>query len=255
MQAVVDLPFVTEHAIAAVLPEGNLDFRFIMPSGVVTRTTIGPELAVMFASMLDEALASLPRPPKTPRHGFPGTRVPGGATEAETKATYFGQAYPIDILQALGVLMIRANLLERSLIELLSGLSQIETRRAEALFYSTVNMRARLDMIKALVPACSLEEREASRITRLLDRVNGISRRRNDLVHGQWSFARDKLRVEPSGVKAQPIHVTAQYILKLASDYRRIGVLLTTLGRTLGERDQTEPREFGPVPVIQADPL
>ena len=54
------------------------------------------------------------------------------------------------MLEILGVLIIRANLVEDALVSMLTALLETPRERAEALFYASQNMKARLDTIQAV---------------------------------------------------------------------------------------------------------
>jgi hypothetical protein len=209
---------------------GYLDFWFFTPAGTIFRTILGPNLTVRLLYNCYRALASLPRPPSIIPGVIPGTLLPGDSTSASNTITFFGQRYPTDIVSALGVLMIRANLLDQLMIDLLSALSDLTREKAHALFFSTANMKARIDMLRSLGPLVTLTENELEQLSDILDRISNVSERRNTLVHGSWRFRKDKFRVrtyktaatEKSRVKT--IYVTAKLILGIASDYRALGI-------------------------------
>jgi hypothetical protein len=184
-------------------------------------------LAAQLASALNEAVAQLPQAPPIAPEFVRGTNVPGRLKAGKKTVKYFEQDYPSDVVSALGVLMIPANLLEQSLVDLLSALSRLDREKAHALFFSTSNMKARLDMIRAIADLASIPPERIKEVTDALDSVQSVVSRRNDLVHGFWQFEKDRFKVELFGPakknKVETIPVSAKTIEQLAADYRKSG--------------------------------
>ena len=169
--------------------------------------------------------------------------MPGKDVENKASVTYFGQEYPSDIIKALGVLMIRANLLERDPTTLFATLSGLEFTKAKALFYSTNNSKARFDMIRSIAATSYIQTERLKELGELLDKANGVMLRRNHLIHGNWSFKDDKFEVgyfQPLSKPKQPVLVNAAHIEKLASDYRSAGMLIALFATQYAEK-QTSP--------------
>ncbi|WP_035424069.1 hypothetical protein, partial [Asticcacaulis benevestitus] len=145
-------------------------------------------------------------------------------------AKHFGQDYPSDVTELLGVLMIRVNLIEGVLIDLLAAVAEMKRERAEVLFFSTVNMKARLDMIRGLLKKSELSDPTMGNVTKGLDRVKAANDQRNELVHGHWKFHTDKFEVvitQPGNVDVQKtLIVTAKSVGILISAYRLAGAFL-----------------------------
>ncbi|VVS96396.1 hypothetical protein SPHINGO361_100056 [Sphingomonas sp. EC-HK361] len=208
------------------------EFRFISPTGNQFVTIIGPNLAAELAGSLAEALAALPQPPVVNRTKISeafNVNVPGEPHSSGEISTYFGQDYDTAILKALGVLVVRANLLEKSMIRLLAKLAGISQKKASSLFYSTVNMGARIDMIRSLMDSVPDEDKKI-RINKALDKTRAATGRRNSLIHGDWEFKRGKFEVssfEPNKKEKRKVQtVTHKSVELLASDYRVAGMLL-----------------------------
>jgi hypothetical protein len=247
--------FQSEGVFTEVLlggQSGSLKFTFITPPDQPNyETVIGPKLTVMLAQQLQFAASNVPS--LSDRFGLdlPGRKPAKGKT-----ATYFGQEYPVPILQALGVLMVRVNLLEVSLVELLGVIGGLTLRQAEALFFSTVNMKARFDMIRALAANSDLPLAALNNISDAIARARAVTERRNDLVHGRWSFLGDKFevtRIEPNTTKAlKPQVVTRKSLEQLATDYRLAGafvkacVPLLSQERSMAEKTSRTPSSGEP---------
>jgi len=186
---------------------------------------------------IHNALHSIGRAPDLVLSKTPGANTPGKPHEGPKTTTFFGQAYSDDILKALGVLMIRANLLEQSLISLLSAISGLDIEQSKSLFFSTHNTKARLDMIRALSIASKLNADVIAGLEKTLKSVNAVLGRRNELVHGHWKFVNDKFVVTlstPNGKeKTKDIPVTAKSIEQLAADYHSMGTMVRATATTI----------------------
>ena len=109
---------------------------------------------------------------------------------------HFGQTYNRKMLEILGVLIIRANLVEDALVSMLTALLETPRERAEALFYASQNMKARLDMIQAVASKAGLSPGDLQFFADVIKKVESVSRQRNQLVHGEWEFKGDKFSVQ-----------------------------------------------------------
>lgn len=194
------LRFDTSHFIASSGlgsdANGHVTLHLFTTGGLCFETTFGPVFTADLASTLQNALAMLPNPPPildTTPPFFPKTQgIPPKGTNTET---HFGQEYDSGMLKIVGLMIIRANLLEESLVKLLAALLVLPMQRAEALFYSSSNMKARMDMIRAASATSDLGTVLESEVGKQLEKVDRVSRRRNQLVHGEWSFKNDKFSV------------------------------------------------------------
>jgi hypothetical protein len=231
--------FETQMASAAAMfgqgAQGHLLFMFFGPHGVL-RTRIGPDLAGMLYVSLHQALTSMARLPDIPvKLGLMGSVASKNKKPSSDAITSFGQNYPRDIVEALGVLMIRAHILERNLLQLFASISGMSMDRAAAVFYSTVNTKARLDMIRVLLPHAIPETNRAD-VAKTLDQVASAASERNHLVHGTWTFQKDKFLVtsyDPKNPKTDhPVWVTAKSINDIAEKFHTLGVYLSTLADT-----------------------
>jgi hypothetical protein len=153
--------------------------------------------------------------------------VPGDGHSGKTAVTYFGQNYRSDILEAFGVLMVRANLMDRSLIRVFSAISGMHILRAEAAYYSTLAFKARCDLIRSLVPFAPIDDKLKKDIFDTLDKASSVAGRRNDLVHANWSFEKDRFTAATYAPnkkqKRTNLAVSAKFILEIASTYRSVG--------------------------------
>ena len=197
----IDVPFETDFGGTAFLHgkgfSGHFVFFFKTAGGQVLATGIGPNLAQLFHDQLHGGLSGLEqRPQPSERNSFSGMFIPGLQANLQEYIEEFGQKYPTDIIQQLGIFMVRANLLEKSMIKLLANVAGIKETVASALFYSTVNVRARITMVQAAVDAVKLDSALKDLIRKAMDAVLGVTQRRNSLVHGFWIFKKDKFEVE-----------------------------------------------------------
>lgn len=195
---------------------------FHTPQRVSYSTKLGPQAAYQLYRSLDESLSTLPMPPISEEGG--SIKVPGpGHKGGGHLVTYFGQNYRADILQTLGVLMIRANVLDHSLIKLLAILTRIDHGTAEAMFHALRNTSARLEMIQATVPFAGLDELVVKAVRRALAEAASASAERNTIVHGNWEFYKDRFKVSAytkPGARSRARGVSANSLLKIAKAYR-----------------------------------
>lgn len=216
--------------------EGAVVFNFFTRFGVNFRTISGPKLTQQIFRSLQDSIGDIPRLPIPPNSTLLGLDVAGKQKAPET-VTYFGQEYDPSIIQGLGVLMIRANLLEQSLVKLFQVLAEIPIEKASAVFFSTVNMKARIDMIQALVPFSGLNEEMGKHLVKALNKSKDVVGRRNDLVHATWSFDGARLKAETyqpnASRKRKEIPVSAHSIETLAADYREAGLRVEAMCDTI----------------------
>lgn len=237
--------FCPDHAFLVVGVAGSdtsVKFHFHGEGERKLEIELGPQLSAQLHAFLGDALASMPQPP-TPQpqmKDYLNLSVPGKGHSGANARTYFGDPYDKDILEAFGVLMIRANLVEVNLISLLASLSGMSEEQAASLFFSASSLKARCDMIKALVlPSLPLDEDEhlRSNILEGLDKVGAAASRRNSLVHGHWSFRGRHFEVTGFQPNRKNPHTTqtatAKSILEIAEAYRVVGLLIAASAETV----------------------
>lgn len=209
--------------------EGTLMLSLMTSGGTLVTTVIGPVLANNLASQLLDALALIPESPDVLKSEYTRVETPGGkGHDTQDAVTYFGQEYRADILQMLGLIIVRASALEAELVNLLSLLGSMKREAAEAIFYSSQNNKARLDMMRALVPIAPLADTEKEEALDILKMASSVAERRNHLVHGEWEFKKDKfiVREKKSAAKSssqEPI-ATLKSIRSIAYDFNNITV-------------------------------
>lgn len=230
------VPFYTTMVFAAGLhggeANGHVMLHFFTPSGNGLTTTLNPECSATLEQSLKSALDSLPHRPN-PIDVF-NSYTPGTEPRTSETSEYFGQNYPTKTLEALGLLMVRANLLDRALVQLFTKLSNLTLEKAEALFFSSRNNPARVSMILALLPTVEMIDEHKKNIGKALEKARSVMDQRNDLVHGEWSFSEEKMKVNlftPAAVKPEKrlrtLNVTAPFIESLASEYRGVTMMLS----------------------------
>jgi hypothetical protein len=222
-------------AVYTIIPKGNntngaVQFCFHTDTGTILSTMISAELASQMASQLVHLLSTMPNPPRPSDYSKLQSQLPGSPYKGNAKtAVYYGQEYRTDILQIIGVLIIRANLLEKSLVRLLATLLEISEARSDAIFYSSQNAKARSDMIRASLEQAKLNEALTEGIAGTIERVDSISRRRNLLVHGEWEFKGDKfvVREKKPLLKSSTERIeTLKAIEALATEYHDTAVII-----------------------------
>jgi hypothetical protein len=196
-------------------------------------TLLSPEGVQGIAANFLEALSLMPTPPAIPRIDL-GGRLPGAIRQGLQTKTYFGDVYSLPVIQAMGVLMIRANLLDQQIIDLAAALTGASVAQATNQYYASVNMKARLDSIRSILPVSDLSDDLIGHIERALDRVKKVSDRRNDLVHARWSSRNGKHRAtvyKPNArVKTAEITINEKHILEIAEAYSTAHGLLLSAG-------------------------
>lgn len=212
---------------------GNSELILIANGGKRYQTVLGPQLTAQVMSSMYRTLSAMPSPPPFDFNTLTA-KIPGGQHEGSKTVTYFGQDYRSDILQVVGVLIIRASVLETALVNLLSALADLTIERAQAMFYSSQNNKARLDLIASLIPASGANDQICEEAKRLLEKIAKLSQRRNTLVHGIWEFKKDKFVVKEAkpltSGKQDPIQ-SYRSIEELASVYHSTSVMAELLAR------------------------
>ncbi len=192
-------------------------------------TVLGPEGVQQLMSMLRSAQLGLPTAPPI-RSAQRDKKVFASITYGPETLTYFGQPYKADVIKAMGVLMIRVNIVDQELIDLTVALTETSAPQIRAQYYATTNMKARLDGIRALLPVSNFRPSVITAIEATLKRIKKAADRRNDLVHARWTFRRGKHRAvlyRPTGkVKETEITVSARQILDIAEAYDSAILLL-----------------------------
>ena len=209
-------------------------FMFAAPrgdgwSGFCDLTFITPEQQADYVTMLSpQGVASMLQNLATisgtaPRQYTLGGKLTGSIKPSKRTTVYFGQSYQNDVAMALGVLMIRANLIDQGLIDLISALTNMSKAQATAQYYSSVNSKARNDSVKAVALNSEISEHTKSFICSTLEKIEKASSKRNSLVHGRWNMRKGKHRVElykPSAAKTfSEITINEKYILDIAELY------------------------------------
>jgi len=223
--------------------DGMIQLNFLTPQNQLLITTFGPQLARMFYDALGEALAASPIPDFAAH--LLGRDIPGEASGIDESVVFFDQEYPAHLLRALGVLVIRVNLIEKSLVKLLSALVNQSEQFSEAIFYSSSNNKARVDLLIAVLPHANLVGFEEKQISDELLSYVSLSKRRNALIHGHWAFKKDKFTVhtyEPGskGKKTQLPIASEKSILQLAADYRTLGMAIDGFALTIAARNMAK---------------
>jgi len=244
-----EINFTPTIALTAIIPAGdqsNVLMTFADNDQRTIRILVGPLLCAQLHAAITDTLAAMPTPP----NAYPllkdmfGLGVPGHPHSGGDTETFFGDTYDTKILKSFGLLMVRANLVERSLIRLLHALSGMPLGKAESLFYSTVAGKARIDMIRALI-APSLPEVENAPLKEdaleALDRAGKVMSRRNALVHGHWAFKGNHFEVTSFQPNLKHPYTTftatAKSIMELATDYRSVGMLIEMAANSLLQRN------------------
>ena len=221
-----DIPFDTEHTASVSMlgngSGGHVILRFLTPANVWLTTSFGPKLAAQLANELTSSLMRMAIPPENWERPMMISPLKGTTKSSDTVA-YFGQAYPREIVEVLGIIIIRANLLESELILLLALVSDMDMRRSEIAFFSARTNQARLELIRHMIPASRLTDEEKSAVVKHLERVKSIADQRNALVHGEWLFKSDKFavaeRTPSKKSKSQDTIISQKSLLELATKY------------------------------------
>lgn len=203
---------------------GHVVLNFFTTSGDALTTTLRPGLAVMLEQSLKGALDSLPHRPKV-QNSFT-TYTPGSEPTSGKTSEYFGQMYPSQLLESLGVITVRASLLDRSLVQLFIQMSGLPPLQAEEDFFSIRSTAARVDMMIELLPTVALREDAIININKALNKASLVIKKRNELLDGEWKFKDDEMVVEPFSLAANKsengnnaITITSEYLDSLAAEY------------------------------------
>lgn len=230
----VEMPFPTS-AVFTLIPKGNgtngsIEFRFLTPENMIFTTLIGPQLGAELASSLLHVLSTMPNPPPIFEMAGLHSKLPGKQHQGNNTSVHFGQRYQSKILNVLGLLVIRANLLESAMVRLLSALLELPAERTEAIFYSSQNMKARSDMLRATTATAGLTETQVGRVLKDIEAIDRISRRRNQLIHGEWRFSGEKFSVKErkplANTKSQDAIETFKSIESIVTDFHDTTVML-----------------------------
>jgi hypothetical protein len=110
-----------------------------------------------------------------------------------------------EIVTALGALVIRASQHEAALVSLFCAIADTSRRQAGAIFYASVNAKARLDTMRALVAVSDFLPSRRLKIIGFLDRAKDLADRRNIYIHSEHALANYQ------GGDAPPRPVMTQY--------------------------------------------
>jgi hypothetical protein len=220
-------------ATAAMQGEGKsgwVDLHLFTAEGQPNYATLlSPEGVHGLAQSLLQAVQSMPTPPPINVINL-GGRLQGRITYGPQTKTYFGDTYSLPVIQAMGVLMIRANLLDQRLIDLSAALTGATIAQATNQYYASVNMKARLDSIRAILPVSEISDLLISQIEG--DSIKKASDRRNDLVHARWNSRKGKHRAviyKPNAkVKTTEVTVNEKHVLDIAEAFAGAHALLIT---------------------------
>lgn len=196
----IELPFDTSAAMA-LTPQthglnGAIQLTFVTPANMIFSTLLGPHLTGQLVGSLLQAFSSMANPPRIFELNNLNSKLAGEPHEGNDTEIHFGQRYKTKILNILGLLVIRANLMEASMVNMLAALLELPLERAESIFYSSQNMKARSDMLRATAKTAKLDNALLEKVTGAIEAVDKVSRRRNQLIHGDWSFKGDKFSVK-----------------------------------------------------------
>ena len=189
-------------------------------------------------------------PPKLYKKILLSSKLKGKPHSGSDLVVHFGQTYNRKMLEILGVLIIRANLVEDALVSMLTALLETPRERAEALFYASQNMKARLDMIQAVASKAGLSPGDLQFFADVIKKVESVSRQRNQLVHGEWEFKGDKFSVQERkplarAGKQQPM-ASYESIVSLVTQFHdvavEIGLFVTALATS--RRSATKPESL-----------
>lgn len=205
----IELPFETSMAVS-LTPQGGgengvVQFLFFTSEKMVLTTRLGPNLTGELLQSLLQTISNMANPPPIFETTF-RSKLSGQSHQGKDTQVHFGQRYKAQILNILGLLVIRANLLEVAMVNMLAALLEVPMERAEAIFYSSQNMKARSDMLRATAKTAKLKPALFDRVLSDIEKIDKVSRRRNQLIHGEWSFKGDKFSVK----ERKPLGKTSQ---------------------------------------------
>ncbi|TCP67440.1 hypothetical protein [Sphingomonas sp. PP-CE-1G-424] len=140
---------------------GATDLHLFTPDGEPNYVTFLTPLGVgQINATTSQVMAQAGDVPHEGQYPF---AVPGAIRKGEGTKTFFGQEYDRAAIEALGVLLIRENLLDHGLIETYSAMTGVSIQQASNQYYSSTNMKTRLDVIRSLADVSSLSgERKKS---------------------------------------------------------------------------------------------
>lgn len=229
----VRIKYMMFMSMLGVNASGNLLINIGVEPGIIFRSEITPELASTLAFQINSTLARMPVPPQEWKEHIMTSRLKGVAKPKGDVAVHFGQEYPREILEMVGLIIVRACILEDSMVSLLSAVACISRERAEAIFYSSQNNKARMDLIRALVPTSELSDELREDIQTQISAISSLAERRNSIVHGEWEFKNDKFIVREKRslqrAKSQDPIASLASLSALASGYADQDVLIKSL--------------------------
>ena len=98
-------------------------------------------------------------------------------------------AYGQEALTAIAVVAMRAANLDDYLIHFMSVVSGLSLYQTRAIFHSSQNSKARLDMLRALVNSAGYSEARQAHALHLLDQTKALADKRNEYLHWQYMVA------------------------------------------------------------------
>lgn len=220
-------------AIASGGEEGGyVDIIFNTPSGEPDLVTeFGPIGLRGLYETLGFALARLPEFPT-----YENSQREEERFGPKTKV-FFGEEFDVEVIQALGVFLIRVNQLDDGLIKIYSAITGTSYKQAKAAYYASSNMKARLDVIRAISSVSDLPNTLPQMVVKVLDQVKKITDQRNTLFHARWSFRSGRHRATIAKPNAKndnaEITVTKKMILNLAESYEQVVHEAHMVGNTI----------------------
>ncbi|TCP99120.1 hypothetical protein C8J46_1035 [Sphingomonas sp. PP-F2F-A104-K0414] len=202
---------------------GACMLQFFSPFGMIAQTVLGPGAVANLTGTLQSFLATLPNPPQVNRFekNIEGLTTPGSGSAGSSSVEYFGEHYPRNVVEALGILTIRSNLLDRSLFELFKTLCT-DNFDYEQEFYSIINIDRRFINVLALAQKSELPEDVLASVKKAIKKGRRVCSRRNAIVHADWEFHEGVLKAErrmPDAVTKSAVGVTASDINSLSAEY------------------------------------
>jgi hypothetical protein len=131
--------------------------------------------------------------------------------------------YDEKVLAAIGLLVVRTNLLEKRIILLLEYFTNIKAKQARAMYYAIQNTRGRLELVKAAISATGPNKARKVEIDKLFDKIHSIFSQRNALIHADWSIRRGTLKasaIDAAGKRVNNIPANVDSIKRLAYEFQ-----------------------------------
>lgn|GEM_PF-4938850 len=99
-----------------------------------------------------------------------------------------------EFARALGTILERWTLLESTLAEALACVLEVDSRAASAVIYSLNSTSNRIAIVRSVTREVVPEGPEKRAFIYLLDKINQLQKRRNELIHGEyWHGEMDRL--------------------------------------------------------------